>query len=110
MKLAKVIGTIAASQKCPAINHLKILVVQPLDETLNPSGDAIAAIDTVQAGPNDIVYLTLARESAFALPQHFAPVDAAITGIVDHIHLDQRPHQPSPAFLSPHPLPKRDLS
>lgn len=86
MKLARVIGTIVATQKVPAINNLKILVIQPLDDDKRPVGSPIAAIDTAQAGPNDLVYWTMARESSLALPEPFAPVDAAITGIVDQIN------------------------
>ena len=86
MKLARVIGTIVATQKVPAINNLKIMVIQPLDDDQRPVGGAIAAIDTAQAGPDDLVYWTMARESSLALPEPFAPVDAAITGIVDQIN------------------------
>jgi len=86
MKLARVIGTIVATQKVPAINNLKILVIQPLDDDERPVGGPIAAIDTAQAGPDDLVYWTMARESSLALPEPFAPVDAAITGIVDQIN------------------------
>jgi microcompartment protein CcmK/EutM len=88
MKLAKVIGTVVATQKDDSIKDLKILMIQPLDEKLNNSGEPIAAIDTVQAGYGDLVYITLARESSLALPQPFAPVDAAITGIVDQVNIE----------------------
>jgi ethanolamine utilization protein EutN len=88
MKLAKVIGTVVATQKDESIKDLKILMIQPLDEKLNNSGEPIAAIDTVQAGYGDLVYITLARESSLALPQPFAPVDAAITGIVDQVNIE----------------------
>lgn len=63
-------------------------MIQPLDEKLQNSGEAVAAIDTVQAGYGDLVYYTLARESTLALPDPFAPVDAAITGIVDQVNVE----------------------
>jgi len=88
MKLAKVIGTVVATKKDESIRDLKILMVQPLDEKLNPSGEPAAAIDTVQAGYGDLVYITLARESSLALPEPFAPVDASITGIVDQVNIE----------------------
>ena len=88
MKLAKVIGTVVATVKDPGIQGLKILMIQPLDEKYKPVGGPIAAMDTVQAGPQEIVYYTLAKESTLALPNPFAPVDAAITGIVDEVHLE----------------------
>jgi ethanolamine utilization protein EutN len=88
MQLAKVIGTVVASQKSPGLEGLKILMIQPLTDTLKASGQPIAAIDTVQAGPNDLVHWVTAREAALALPETFVPVDAAITGIVDEINIE----------------------
>ena len=90
MKIAQVIGTVVATVKDPSIKGLKILMIQPLDEKYQVEGAPLAAIDTVQAGPRDIVYYTLARESALALPKPNSPVDAAITGIIDNMNLDER--------------------
>ena len=90
MKLAKVIGTVVATKKSEPLQNLKILMIQPLDESLRPVGGAIAAVDVVQAGPGEIVYYTLAREAAFALPDPNSPVDAAITGIVDQVNLEDQ--------------------
>lgn len=89
MKLAKVIGTVVSTRKVESIRDLKILVIQPLDETLKPDGSPLAAIDSVQAGPGQLVYYTMSREASLALPQPFAPVDAAITGIVDRVDLEE---------------------
>jgi ethanolamine utilization protein EutN len=90
LRLAKVIGTVVATRKVDSIKNLKILMIQPLDEKLQHSGEAVAAIDTVQAGYGDLVYYTLARESTLALPEPFAPVDAAITGIVDQVNVEDK--------------------
>ena len=86
MRLAKVVGTLVATQKHPSIKNSKILLIQPLTDELKEIGDIIAAIDVAQAGVNDLVYYTLSREAALALPNSFAPVDAVITGIVDQIN------------------------
>jgi len=88
LRLAKVIGTVVATRKVDSIKNLKILMIQPVNEKLQNSGEAVAAIDTVQAGYGDLVYYTLARESTLALPEPFAPVDAAITGIVDQVNVE----------------------
>ena len=88
MKLAKVIGTVVSTQKIDSIKDLKIMMIQPLNEKLEHSGGLVAAIDTVQAGTGDLVYYTLSREASLALPQPFAPVDAAITGIVDQVTVE----------------------
>jgi len=90
VKLAKVIGTVVATKKSEKLQNLKILMIQPLDESMRPVGGAIAAVDVVQAGPGEVVYYTLAREAAFALPDPNSPVDAAITGIVDQVNLEDK--------------------
>jgi len=90
MKLAKVIGTIVATKKIESLANAKILMIQPLNEKKENSGLPIAAIDTVMAGPGDLVYYTLSREAALALEESFTPVDAAITGIVDQINVEKR--------------------
>lgn len=85
MKLARVIGTVVATRKDRSLEGAKILMIQPLTDEMEPSGEAIAAIDTVQAGPSDLVYWITGREAALALPDTFAPVDATIVGIVDSV-------------------------
>lgn len=88
MKLARVIGSVVATKKVDSIQNLKILMIQPLNHLLKPTGEPLAALDPIQAGPNDLVHYTLAREAAFALPNPNAPVDAAITGIVDQVNVE----------------------
>ncbi|MFH1438435.1 MAG: EutN/CcmL family microcompartment protein [Pseudomonadota bacterium] len=88
MKLARVIGTVVATVKDPSIKNLKILMIQPLRDDMKPSGEPIAAIDITQAGPGQLVKWVMARESSMALPDPFAPVDAAITGIVDEVNVE----------------------
>jgi len=91
MQLAKVIGTVVATTKDQALNGMKILMIQPLTDTLKPSGGPIAAIDVVEAGPNDLVHWVTSREASLALPESFVAVDAAITGIVDDINVEDVP-------------------
>lgn len=86
MQLARVIGTVVATQKDPGLNGYKILMIQPLTDELKPSGVPIAVIDAVQAGPGELVHWTAAREAALVMDDSFAPVDAAITGIVDSVN------------------------
>ena len=88
MQLAKVIGTVVATIKDNGLIGHKILLIQPLTDTLKPSAGPIAAIDVVQAGPNDLVHWVTSREAALALPDSFVPVDAAITGIVDQVNIE----------------------
>jgi ethanolamine utilization protein EutN len=86
MQLAKVIGTLVATQKVEGLEGVKFLVVQPLDKQRRPIGEPeIAADGTGQAGPGELVFVIYSREAALALPEWFVPVDLAITGIVDEV-------------------------
>ncbi len=85
MYLGIVTGTVVAERKASGLEGKKILLVQPVDENSKPLGDIQAAIDTVQAGVGDLVYLVGSREAALALDPWFVPVDAAIVGIVDDV-------------------------
>jgi ethanolamine utilization protein EutN len=76
---------VVAERKASGLEGKKILLVQPVDESSRPLGDVQAAIDTVQAGVGDLVYLVGSREAALACDPWFVPVDAAIVGIVDGV-------------------------
>src|SRR4051794_26256081 len=85
MYLGIVKGTVVAQVKAAGLEGKKLLLVQPVDEHGAPVGDVQAAVDTVQAGDGDLVYLVGSREAALACDPWFVPVDAAIVGIVDGI-------------------------
>jgi ethanolamine utilization protein EutN len=86
MQLARVIGTVVASQKYEGLTGIKFLIVQPLDRHQRPVGEPVVAADaTFQAGPEELVFIVGSREAAQALPITFVPVDHAIVGIVDDV-------------------------
>lgn len=87
MHIAKVIGTVVATRKVEPLKGSKFLVVQPLDPHGKPTGRPLVAIDTVRAGPGDIVYFVRGREAAHTLSDKFNPADAAIMGIVNRVDL-----------------------
>ena len=91
MHLAKVIGTVTAVQKYQSLDGEKLLVIQQLDHSGSEDSPPLVAIDTVQAGVGDSVYYVTGREASMALKQPFAPVDAAITGIVDETTIEVEP-------------------
>lgn len=90
MYLGKVTGTVVAERKVDGLSGKKLLVVQPVDEHGAHVGDVQVAVDTVQAGPGDLVYLVGSREAALALDPWFVPVDAAVVGIVDGVDAEAR--------------------
>ena len=86
MQLAKVVGTLVASQKYTGLEGVKFLVIQPLNKHQEPEGEPVVAADaTAQAGPDMLVFVVASREAALALPVKFVPVDHAIVGIVDEV-------------------------
>lgn len=85
MYLGRVVGTVVAEVKAEGLSGQKLLLVQPLDHTRAPAGPLEVAVDTVRAGPGELVFLVGSREAALALEPSFVPVDAAVVGIVDRI-------------------------
>jgi len=85
MKLGKIIGSVMCTAKDPALEGVKLLLLQPVDEAGKAYGEAIIACDTVQAGPGDLVLWEGGREAAMSLPNPFNPADAAVMGIVDRV-------------------------
>ncbi|HVV88350.1 MAG TPA: EutN/CcmL family microcompartment protein [Kofleriaceae bacterium] len=102
MYLGVVTGTVVAERKAAGLEGQKLLLVQPVDDTGRSTGDVQVAVDTVQAGVGDRVYLVGSREAALALTPWFVPVDAAIVGIVDDVYTPERAAAP-PAEASPVP-------
>ncbi len=85
MYLAKVIGTVVATEKYIGLEGSKLLLIRALDRHGALKGGPIVACDQAQAGEGDTVYCVSSREASHAMPERFVPVDAAIVGIVDQI-------------------------
>jgi ethanolamine utilization protein EutN len=85
MNFARVIGTVVATAKDPAMAGVLLRVVQPCDESGHAAGEPFVAIDPLRTREGDLVFVVRAREAAKALPSKFAPADAAIVGLVDGI-------------------------
>jgi ethanolamine utilization protein EutN len=89
MQLGRVVGTVVATEKAAGLEGVRFLIVQPLDKHQQPSGRPLVAADAVaMAGPGELIYYVSSREAAEALPVRFVPVDHAIVGIVDDVHLE----------------------
>src|SRR5512135_1104695 len=88
MLFGRVRGNAVCTIKYPGTEGLKLLVVQPLNKRLEPSGPLQVAADVVQAGPGDLCVMVRAREASLALPDvKFVPIDLALVGIVDDLEL-----------------------
>jgi ethanolamine utilization protein EutN len=100
VKLARVIGTVVASRSTAGMEGIKLLVVQPLGEDRHPRGrPEVAADATAQAGTGQLVFTVASREGAQAMPELFVPVDLAITGLVDDVHLDESTRRSEPTAV-----------
>ncbi len=88
MILARVIGTVVATQKQRKLEGAKLLLVQPLSLDDSPRGGELLAVDGVGAGVHEKVLVVLeGRSASDAIARKMAPVDAAIVGIVDQVDL-----------------------
>jgi len=90
MKLGKVIGRVVSTQKVESFEGLRFLLVQPMNEKLKPVGDAIVAVDTLQAAIGEIIYYETSKEASRVIEETMNPCDAAIMGIVDDIEITKR--------------------
>jgi ethanolamine utilization protein EutN len=88
MLIARVIGELVATQKHPSHQGSKVLLVQPLNLDGSDRGDAVVALDAVDAGVGDRVLLStdgFAASSAVGRPQ--SPIDMAVIGFIDEVEL-----------------------
>jgi ethanolamine utilization protein EutN len=85
VKLARVVGTVVARRVYAGLADKKLLVLEPLDHQQRVVGERFVAVDTVMAGPGELVFFVGSREAALGLEPWFVPVDATIVGIVDSL-------------------------
>jgi microcompartment protein CcmK/EutM len=88
MDLARVIGSITATAKDPALVGTKLCILQPLDADLRPVREPLVATDaTGLRGDGELVYFVESGDAVMtglgADPK--MPVDAAVVGIIDEV-------------------------
>ncbi len=89
MLLARVKGTVVSTRKEPRIEGIKFLLVEKIDAaTMKGSGDYLVAMDSVGAGPGEIVFYAAGSSSRMTTVTDGKPSDAAIIAIVDSIELE----------------------
>lgn len=88
MLIARVIGEVVATRKHASHEGLKLLLVQPLNLDGSDRGDAVVAVDSVDAGVGDRVLLTVEGYSArSAVGRLQTPIEMAVLGVIDHVDL-----------------------
>jgi len=87
--IARVVGTVVATQKHRKFEGAKLMLVQPLNADESPRGTALLAVDGVGAGVDEKVLIVLeGRAAGEAVGKKAVPVDAAIVGIIDRVDID----------------------
>jgi ethanolamine utilization protein EutN len=88
MLIGRVIGNVVATQKAPSHEARKILVVQPLNLDGSDRGEAVLALDAVDAGIGERVLLATEGFSAMtAVGRPNSPIDMAVIGVIDAVDL-----------------------
>jgi ethanolamine utilization protein EutN len=86
--IGRVVGNLVATQKHDRLEGSKLLLVQPLDLAGGKQGEAVLAIDSVDAGVGDRVLLIQEGKAAMqVLGRGQSAVDAAVVGVVDEVSL-----------------------
>jgi ethanolamine utilization protein EutN len=88
MLIARVIGEVWATRKHSSHEGRKALLVQPLNLDGTNRGDAVVALDSVDAGVGDRVLLATEGFSAMtSVERPQSPIDMAVIGVIDRIDL-----------------------
>ncbi|MDO5565136.1 MAG: EutN/CcmL family microcompartment protein [Planctomycetia bacterium] len=97
MFIAKVIGSIVATQKTESMVGRKLLLIEPyvLDakdrDHLVTTGKTMVAVDTVGAGENEFVLIVQGSSARMTPETKPLPVDAVAIGIIDSVHVQRQP-------------------
>jgi ethanolamine utilization protein EutN len=94
MLIAKVTGSLVATEKVGSMVGHKLLMVEPyrLDpknrQNLLTTGRSMVAVDTVGAGEGELVLITQGSSARLTPETKSLPVDTVIIGIIDSVHVD----------------------
>ncbi|HEX4128450.1 MAG TPA: EutN/CcmL family microcompartment protein [Pirellulales bacterium] len=94
MFVAKVTGSVVATQKVAAMTGHKLMIVEPyrIDPVdrrrLATTGRTFVAVDTVGAGQGEFVLIVQGSSARLTPETKTLPVDATIIGIIDTVQVD----------------------
>jgi len=95
MFIARVTGSVVATQKAASMRGHKLLVVEPyrLEEKqrkgLITTGRTFIAVDTLGAGQGDFVLVSQGSSARLIPETEQLPIDAVVIGIVDSVHIEK---------------------
>lgn len=91
MLIAKVTGSMVATQKVDSMKGRKLLVVEPYRvdpqsrDRLVGTGRSMVAVDTVGAGEGEMVVITQGSSARLTPETKSLPIDTVIIGIIDTV-------------------------
>jgi ethanolamine utilization protein EutN len=94
MFVAKVTGSMVATQKVKSMVGYKLLMVEPyrLDaqerQSLITTGRTFVAVDALGAGEGEFVLITQGSSARLTPETTEMPIDTVVVGIVDQVHVD----------------------
>jgi microcompartment protein CcmK/EutM len=88
VKLAKVLGSVVASQKDPQLEGLRFLMLGVVGPDNEPAGGSVVAVDGVGAGVGEMVLFASGSSARQTAPTDKKPVDAVVMAIVDSWEVD----------------------
>ncbi len=88
MLLGKVVGTLVASKKEPRMEGLRFMVVRQVSANGKETGDYVVAVDSVGAGPDEMVLYATGSSARQTEATDNRPCDAIIMAIVDSWELE----------------------
>ena len=84
MQLARVIGDVVCTQKEPAYEGIRLLLIQPVAPDRTDVGRPLVAVDAVGAGAGEHVFFVRGKEASFPFHPKEVAADAGVVGIVDY--------------------------
>lgn len=88
MLLARVVGTVVATNKEPRLEGLRFHVVDELGLDLKSTGRMVVAADAVGAGTGEVVLIAQGSSARQTEATNNKPVDAVIMAIVDELAIN----------------------
>ncbi|HIE10011.1 MAG TPA: ethanolamine utilization protein EutN [Kiritimatiellae bacterium] len=83
MNLGRIVGMVVATRKEPSVEGLKFQLVRYIDENGKETGAEVVAVDTVGAGPGEVVLVATGSSARQTVLTQNRPCDAVIMAIVD---------------------------
>ena len=96
MFLAKVTGSVVATQKTDSMVGHKLLIVEPFRidsqdrNSLVSTGRTFVAVDTLGAGEGELVLIVQGSSARLTPETAKLPIDCLVIGLVDTVHLQSQ--------------------